>query len=98
MSPACKSIKPADITELKTNKNPTDVIRLTFDGLAILMLQKTADVVEKKFTINKVEAPFIADSYEYTKVRILNKKFFVGDPRGYQIPALINRFCIEREG
>lgn len=72
---ACKSITPKDITELKANKNPTDVIKLTFDGLAILMLQKVGDVAPKTFQINKVEQTFIADSHEFTKMTLSDMRF-----------------------
>ncbi|CAD7937234.1 unnamed protein product [Amoebophrya sp. A120] len=73
---ACKSITPKDITELKTNKNPTDVIKLTFDGLAILMLQKVVDPAPKQFNIAKTDGTFIADSFqEFTKFTLSDMRF-----------------------
>merc|ERR1719359_2528716 len=51
---ACKSITPKDITELKTNKNPVDVVRLTFDGMLILRQLKICDVKAEDKTINKI--------------------------------------------
>ncbi|CAD7937238.1 unnamed protein product [Amoebophrya sp. A120] len=73
---ACKSITPKDITELKTNKNPTDVIKLTFDGLAILMIQAVIPPAKKTFNISKVDADFIADSFqEYTKFTLSDMRF-----------------------
>eukprot|EP00392_Amoebophrya_sp_AT5.2_P015402 g15604.t1 len=73
---ACKSITPKDITELKTNKNPTDVIKLTFDGLAILMLQSVVPPAKKTFNIAKVDGDFIADSFqEFTKFTLSDMRF-----------------------
>merc|ERR1719409_1602930 len=61
---ACKSITPKDITELKTNKNPVDVVRLTFDGMLILQQLKVVDVKAEDKTINKISVPFIHDSFD----------------------------------
>merc|ERR1719160_8275 len=70
---ACKSITPKDITELKTNKNPVDVVRLTFDGMLILRNLKVAETKAEEKTINKIAAPFIHDSFEESA------KFVLGD-------------------
>merc|ERR1719409_2507908 len=73
---ACKSITPKDITELKTNKNPVDVVRLTFDGLMILRLLKVCDVKAEEKNIKKTGATFIHDSFdEYSKAVLADIRF-----------------------
>eukprot|EP00434_Breviolum_minutum_P017291 symbB.v1.2.015262.t2/scaffold1130.1/size136251/9 len=37
---ACQSIKDKDIVELKANKAPVDIVKMTFDGLLLLMGNK----------------------------------------------------------
>lgn len=41
---AARSISSKDITELKTLKTPSDIIRLVFDGLLILQQKRVVDV------------------------------------------------------
>ncbi|CAL1160595.1 unnamed protein product [Cladocopium goreaui] len=40
---ACQSIKDKDIVELKGNKAPVDIVKLTFDGLLLLMGNKVSE-------------------------------------------------------
>eukprot|EP00397_Hematodinium_sp_SG-2012_P000031 GEMP01000031.1.p1 GENE.GEMP01000031.1~~GEMP01000031.1.p1 ORF type:complete len:4639 (+),score=1050.01 GEMP01000031.1:391-14307(+) len=76
---ACKSIRPTDITELKTNKNPTDIIRLTFDGLLILQNKKVVDVKMEDKNINKISTPFIHDSFDEIAKLVLADIRFLPD-------------------
>jgi len=61
---ACNSITKKDITEIKTNNKPVDIIKLTFDGLQILQSKPVISVKVDEKLINKVSATFIMDSYE----------------------------------
>ncbi|CAJ1345300.1 unnamed protein product [Effrenium voratum] len=73
---ACNSITKKDITEIKTNNKPVDIIKLTFDGLQLLQSKPVLPVkVEERF-INKVTASFIADSYEdFAKKEVQDMNF-----------------------
>ncbi|CAE7244035.1 DNAH5, partial [Symbiodinium pilosum] len=61
---ACNSITKKDITEIKTNNKPVDIIKLTFDGLQILQSKPVISVKVDDKLINKVTASFLMDSYE----------------------------------
>lgn len=76
---ACNSITKKDITEIKTNNKPVDIIKLTFDGLQILQSKPVMSVkVGEKF-INKVTASFIEDSYEeFAKKELQDMNFLAG--------------------
>jgi dynein heavy chain len=73
---AAKSIKQADITELKTMKSPSDIIRLIMDGVLILFMCPICSVKPEKKTMNKQEVDFIHDSYdEFGKPVMSDMKF-----------------------
>jgi len=61
---ACNSIQKKDIAEMKTNKNPADIIKLSFDGLLLLQSKQILPVARQEGFINKLTAPFIKDSFE----------------------------------
>lgn len=63
---AVKSITAKDIVELKTMKTPSDIIRLVFDGVLILLQNKLADVRMEPKVINKKTVDFIHDSFDET--------------------------------
>eukprot|EP00928_Gymnodinium_smaydae_P031098 TRINITY_DN22944_c0_g2_i2.p1 TRINITY_DN22944_c0_g2~~TRINITY_DN22944_c0_g2_i2.p1 ORF type:complete len:3465 (-),score=972.42 TRINITY_DN22944_c0_g2_i2:18-9410(-) len=73
---ACNSIQKKDVVEIKTNNKPVDIIKLVFDGLQILQSKPVLPTkVEERF-INKITAPFIADSYdEYAKKDLNDIRF-----------------------
>ncbi|CAK0855452.1 unnamed protein product [Prorocentrum cordatum] len=73
---ACNSITKKDIGDLKANKNPMNIIKLTFDGLQILQSKPMVDVQPNPDTvINKVQATFIMDSYEHSKKELNDISF-----------------------
>jgi dynein heavy chain len=76
---ACNSIQKKDVVEIKTNNNPVDIIKLTFDGLMILQGKKVGEVKKATRLIAKVEADFIADSYdEFAKKELMDINFLNG--------------------
>lgn len=61
---AVKSITAKDIVELKTMKTPSDIIRLVFDGVLILLQNRLVDVKPESKVINKKQIDFIHDSFD----------------------------------
>ncbi|KAL8430800.1 hypothetical protein ACSSS7_005704 [Eimeria intestinalis] len=61
---AVKSISAKDIVELKTMKTPSDIIRLVFDGVLILLQNRLVDVKPESKVINKKQIDFIHDSFD----------------------------------
>lgn len=61
---AVKSITPKDIGELKSMKTPSDIIRLVFDGVLILLQNKLVEVRPEMKNINKKQIEFIHDSFD----------------------------------
>lgn len=74
---ACQSIKDKDIVELKANKAPVDIVKMTFDGLLLLMGNKVTEVKPEDKVINKVSSTFIKDSYEEHAKSMLNDMNFL---------------------
>mmetsp|Transcript_3629 Transcript_3629/g.6367 ORF Transcript_3629/g.6367 Transcript_3629/m.6367 type:complete len:3156 (-) Transcript_3629:97-9564(-) len=73
---ACNSITKKDITEIKSNKNPLDIIKLTFDGLMLVQNKPVVPVKPDDKVINKIQATFLADSYEeYSKKDLMDMNF-----------------------
>lgn len=72
---ACNSINKNDVTEIRANKQPLDIIKLTFDGILILQKKMLVPVKVEDKIINKVSAPFIADSYQEYSVKELDMTF-----------------------
>jgi dynein heavy chain len=73
---ACNSITKKDIGDLKANTKPVDIIKLTFDGLQIVMSKPVVPVQITVKLINKVEVPFIADSFdEFSRSELCNINF-----------------------
>jgi dynein heavy chain len=73
---AAASIQPKDITELKTMKSPSDIIRLIFDGVSLLFMGPVCPVKPEPKTMNKVTTDFIHDSYdEFGKAVMLDSNF-----------------------
>ena len=76
---AVKSITAKDITELKTLKQPSDIIRLVFDGLLILQQKKVCDVRMETKNVNKQSFEFIHDSYDEIAKALLTDIRFLPD-------------------
>jgi len=74
---ACNSITKKDIVEIKANKKPVDIIKLTFDGLQILMNKKVVDTKPEEKFINKITALFIQDSYDEYSVKEVSDMNFL---------------------
>ncbi|KJP89460.1 hypothetical protein AK88_00903 [Plasmodium fragile] len=78
---AIKSITAKDITELKSMKTPSDIIRIVFDGVLILLQGKLKEPKISVKYVNKQHVEFIQDSFdEYAKplmadIRFLNLLF-----------------------
>jgi dynein heavy chain len=76
---AVKSITAKDITELKTLKQPSDIIRLVFDGLLLLQQKRVCDVRSEKKNVNKQSFDFIHDSYDEIAKSLLTDIRFLPD-------------------
>lgn len=74
---ACNSIRDKDIVELKLQKNPTDVVRFTLDGILILRSLRILDVRPEEKLINKVTAWFIHDSFDEVARSVISDMSFV---------------------
>merc|ERR1719506_1678140 len=73
---ACKSITKKDIVDLKANNKPVDIIKLTFDGLMIVQSKPVVPVQAAPKLINKLEVPFLADSFdEFSRKELSNINF-----------------------
>uniref|UniRef100_A0A8C9GFK7 Dynein heavy chain n=1 Tax=Piliocolobus tephrosceles TaxID=591936 RepID=A0A8C9GFK7_9PRIM len=78
---AIKSITAKDITELKSMKTPSDIIRIVFDGVLLLLQGKLREPQICVKYVNKQHFDFIRDSFdEYSKplmadIRFLNLLF-----------------------
>jgi len=66
---AVKSIKQADITEIRAIKRPKDIVKIIFDCVNILFQQPLDPVAPKMVEVSKAEHPFIADSFENHAVK-----------------------------
>jgi dynein heavy chain len=76
---ACNSIDKKDIVDLKTNRNPVDVVKFTFDGLLLLRQLRILEVSPETKVINKISAEFIHDSFEESAKAVLNDMKFLPD-------------------
>jgi len=72
---ACNSIKKNDVVEIRANKQPVDVIKLTFDGLQILQNKKIVEVKMEDKKINNIVCTFLHDSYHEYAVKDLDMNF-----------------------
>jgi dynein heavy chain len=76
---ACNSIREKDIVELKTQKSPVDVVRLTMDGILLLRSLRILDVRPEDKLINKITAPFIHDSFDEIARAVISDTGFIRD-------------------
>ena len=76
---AIDSIKPKDINEIKANKNPTDIIKLIFDGILILFKQPLDVVKQTTLVIKKEDVPFFETSFKFSAMKMLSQAAFLGD-------------------
>ena len=60
---AVKSIKQADITEIKAIRKPKDIVKIIFDCVNILFMLSLEHVTPMMVEVARAEHPFIADSY-----------------------------------
>ena len=64
--------------ELKGNKAPVDIVKLTFDGLLLLMGHKVTEVKVEDKLINKVSGTFIKDrGLDAGETRVLSETFLI---------------------
>ena len=78
---AVGSIKPSDLSELKKLAKPSDIIRLIFDCVALLRMDKLVRVESMEVTIGvgkeKRTFMFIKDSYKYAQTGMLSDARFL---------------------
>jgi len=60
---AVKSISQKDISEIKTIRNPGDIVKIIFDCINLLFMRPMDIVQPKNVWVAKGEHPFIMDSY-----------------------------------
>ena len=58
------SLNPADIVEMKTNRNPLDIIKFIMDAVVIFFNGKLVPISIEEKTFNKKQVQFMKDSYE----------------------------------
>lgn len=63
---AVSGLRPSDIVELKTNRNPGDIIKYILDSVCIFFQGKLAPISIEEKIINKKNPPFpfLKDSFE----------------------------------
>jgi dynein heavy chain len=73
---AVDSIKPKDINEMKSARNPADTTKMILDAVHIIMQFPIMHVTSGQWTIAKQQVDFLKDSFdEYTKGTLTNAKF-----------------------
>jgi len=73
---AVDSIKPKDITELKTAKQAVDTTRLILDTVNLLLQLPMVPVTPKTMVISKQNVEFLSDSFdEHTKSTMVGANF-----------------------
>lgn len=94
---AIRSIKPADIGEVKKFANPAVIIQLVFDGILILFNGKLNPVKSVKLNIAKTDITFLEPSFRPHGQGIMNKADFLNQviEFGTNGKDLINEETIE---
>eukprot|EP01040_Poterioochromonas_malhamensis_P004773 gene4773-5123_t len=94
---AIKSIKPADIGEVKKFANPATIIQLVFDGILILFKLPLNPPKFAKLVIAKQEVNFVEPSFRPHGVAVMNKADFLAQviDFGTNGKDLINEETIE---
>jgi len=94
---AIRSIKPADIGEVKKFANPAVIIQLVFDGILLLFKLPMNPVKPAKHIIAKQEVNFIEPSFRPHGVAVMNKADFLNQviDFGNNGKDLINEETIE---
>ena len=74
---AIRSIKPADINEVKKFANPATIIQLVFDGILLLFKLPMAPVKPTTLILSKKEVPFVEPSFRPYGVALMNQADFL---------------------
>ena len=74
---AIRSIKPADIQEVKRFANPATIIQLVFDGILLLFKLPTNPVKAAKLNVAKTDINFIEPSFRPHGVAVMNQADFL---------------------
>ncbi|CAN0438741.1 unnamed protein product [Ascophyllum nodosum] len=78
---AVESIKASDLNELKKLQKPLDIIKLIFDCVGLLKMEKMQEVQANEVTIGigkeKQTVPFLKDSYRYMQAGMLSEARFL---------------------
>lgn len=74
---AIKSIKPADISEMKGNKNPSPIIQLVIDGICVLFQKPLHPIKPVTHVISKKDIEFFESSFKPHGQLILSKSDFL---------------------
>lgn len=91
---AVNSLESKDIVEMKTNRNPLDIIKYILDSVSVFFQGKLANVVIEEKIFNKKDpkpVPFLKDSYEESGRSILNDSKFLFNLLNYE------KDCISEE-
>jgi len=84
---AVASLKAADIVELKTNRNPGDIIKYILDSVVIFFQGKLSPITIEEKVFNKKEGkivPFMRDSWEEGGKGILNNMDFMSNLKAFE--------------
>mmetsp|Transcript_39941 Transcript_39941/g.78043 ORF Transcript_39941/g.78043 Transcript_39941/m.78043 type:complete len:96 (+) Transcript_39941:214-501(+) len=74
---AIGSIKPAHIGEIKKLANPSDIIRLAFDGVLILFSGPLAKVQPCKINVAKTELSWFEPSFKPQALQLMSNPNFL---------------------
>ena len=85
---AIKSIKPADIQEVKKLGNPAVIIQLVFDGILLLFKLQLNPVKAAQYVVAKQDIKFIDPSFRPHGAAVMNKADFLAQVR--LLPAWID--------
>ena len=94
---AIRSIKPADIGEVKKFANPATIIQLVFDGILLLFKLPLNQVKATTLTVAKQDIKFFEPSFRPHGVAVMNKADFLNQviDFGNNGKDLINEETIE---
>jgi dynein heavy chain len=87
---AVSELKPSDIVEMKTNKNPGPIIKYIMDSVCVFFQAKLVPIQVEEKEINKKNITFIKDSYEEVGGgrAVLNDNRFMQSLVGFEKDAI----------
>ena len=72
---ALASVQPSHIVEMRTLKKPSDIIRVVFDQVLLLLHRPTNPVTGVMLMVNKHDVPFLAPSWQQALYMMVDTSF-----------------------